>query len=196
MAESIFDTRVLTDRVDKARSGDAAAINDLLTLCSDRLERLARKMLRTFPEVRKHDQTVDVLQGAMIRLIRALREVKPTSTREFFGLAAVQIRRELIDLARRYAARAAMLTPMPDDAEEPTAPELTARELERWQAFHEAVEKLPTEEREVFSLAYYHDWTHEQMAAAFGVTDRTIRRWWKSACDQLTEALGGELPVE
>ena len=51
------------------------------------------------------EQTDDVLQNAVVRLLRALEEVRPPSVRAFFGLAATQMRRELLDLARRYQGR-------------------------------------------------------------------------------------------
>jgi RNA polymerase sigma-70 factor (ECF subfamily) len=66
--------------------------------------------------------------------------------------------------------------------------------LERWTAFHEAVERLPAEEREVVGLVFYHGWAKVQIAELFGVDERTVRRWWRSACVRLNEALGGELP--
>ena len=48
------------------------------------------------------EQTDDVVQNALVRLRRALETTSPESVRSFVNLAAVQIRRELIDLARHY----------------------------------------------------------------------------------------------
>ena len=59
-------------------------------------------MLREYSKVKRWEQTDDVLQNAMLRLHRSLVEVKPESPRQFYGLAATQIRRELIDLARHH----------------------------------------------------------------------------------------------
>ena len=61
-------------------------------------------------------------------------------------------------------------------------------------AFHEAVEKLPTKEREVIGLTYYNGWTQAQIAELFQVDERTIRRYYQYACDELREQLGGDLP--
>ena len=65
-----------------------------------RLSRLARKMLRSYPGVRRWELTDDIVQNAALRLWQCLDAVKPASVRSFINLAAVQIRRELIDLAR------------------------------------------------------------------------------------------------
>jgi RNA polymerase sigma factor (sigma-70 family) len=67
-------------------------------------------------------------------------------------------------------------------------------EVELWGRFHEAVEKLPLDQREVFSLAFYHGWTQPQIAQLHAVDERTIRRRWQAACLQLTRIVGGQLP--
>jgi hypothetical protein len=89
----------------RMRAGDLNAREELLQSVHDRLERLARKMLRGFPSVKAKEQTVDVLDNALMRLLRALPETEPASMREFFGLAALQIRRELKDLAKFYGRK-------------------------------------------------------------------------------------------
>src|SRR5271169_3282825 len=89
--------------IDRLRSGDRSARDELLGHASERLTRLTRKMLRDFPGVKRWEQTDDVLQNAALRLCRALGEVQPATVADFFRLAAAQIRRELLDLARRYS---------------------------------------------------------------------------------------------
>jgi hypothetical protein len=59
-------------------------------------------MLRDFPRVRRWEESGDVCQNAAVRLGRALDEVRPPTARDFFRLAALQIRRELLNLAEPY----------------------------------------------------------------------------------------------
>ena len=47
-----------------SRTGDLAARDELLRVICGRMERLARKMLRQFPDVRPAADTRDVLSGA------------------------------------------------------------------------------------------------------------------------------------
>src|SRR4051794_35267596 len=84
--------------LDGMRAGDRVARDELFHHVSKQLERLTRKMLKSYPGVQRWEQTDDVLQNALLRLWRALGEVRPASTRDFFALAATQIRRELLDL--------------------------------------------------------------------------------------------------
>ncbi len=66
--------------------------------------------------------------------------------------------------------------------------------LEGWMAFHEAVERLPVEEREVFGLLWYRGMTHAQAAEVLGVATKTVQRRWASARLMLQDALDGEPP--
>jgi RNA polymerase sigma factor (sigma-70 family) len=194
--EPTVDTAQLHGWLDRMKAGDPEAREDLLRHLCGRLERLARKMLRRFPRVGQWVETDDVLQNSLLRLLRALEEVRPSSLPEFFGLAAEQMRRELIDLARHYfgprgpgshttGGDFATTAPEPADPHEEDR-----ADLERWCRFHEEVARLPAQEREVVNLIFYHAWTQLQVAELFQVSDRTVRRRWESAMVQLYEALG------
>src|SRR6516225_8499543 len=95
-------TTVIQGCIDRLRAGDESARAALLSCACERLKRLARKMLKGYPGVARWEQGDDVAQNALIRLDRALRAVAPPTARDFFRLAAAQLRRELIDLARHY----------------------------------------------------------------------------------------------
>jgi RNA polymerase sigma-70 factor (ECF subfamily) len=182
--------------IKRIREGDRTAPDELLRAAGSRLESLARKMLARFPAVRSQEQTGDVLQSALIRLLRALREVEVTSVRDFFGLAAEQLRRELLDLARRYtpaSRRGGRLAPRLTEEEMPLNLD-DEGDLERWAAFHERVAALPAEEREVIGLVFYHGWTQAEVAELFQVNERTVRRRWHSALEKLRELRGGGAP--
>jgi RNA polymerase sigma factor (sigma-70 family) len=195
MTDPACDTVWLHDRVGKLQAGDRAAADELLRAVCGRLDRLARKMLRGYPVVRSGADTGDVVQGAAVRLSNALLAVVPASTREFAGLAALQVRRELIDLARHHASRGAnRRVADPGTADFGTAGGESPGELELWAAFHAAVDRLPDDEREVFGLLYYHGHTREQAAALLGVAERTVYRKWAAACGRLSEQLGGRFP--
>lgn len=189
------NTLWLHDRVDRLRAGDRPAGDELLRSVGLRLELLARRMLRGFPNVRAGADTDDVVQGAMLRLMNALRQVRPASSRDFVGLAALQVRRELLDLARQFVARrASRHVAEPGTAGFGTGGDESPGDIELWSRFHEAVDGLPVEEREAFGLIFYQGQTRGQAALVIGVSERTIYRWWSSACVLLNERLGGNLP--
>jgi RNA polymerase sigma-70 factor (ECF subfamily) len=198
--DSSLHTTQLRRWAERIRAGDRSAGEEMLRAVHARLERLARKMLRRFPAVGRWEETGDLLQNATLRLLRALEEVKPSSVRDFFGLAAEQMRRELLDLARRYHCRriagpshAAVRRGSDADvtAPEPAAPADDPDDLEKWTAFHEAVERLPVEQREVVGLIYYHGWTQAEAAEHLGLSKRTVQRHWTAALLALAELLQG-----
>jgi RNA polymerase sigma-70 factor (ECF subfamily) len=197
MPEPSFRTTLLEGWIQRIKAGDRTAKDELIRSVGARLELLARKMLNDYPRVRRFEETDDVLQSALIRLCRALEAVEPASTREFFGLAAEQIRRELVDLARHYYGKrgiGANQTELdPDDwraQPEPAAAADPSVDLERWSDFHQEISRLPTAEREVVELVFYHGWTQEEVANLFSVDVRTIRRRWQHALLKLHESLG------
>ena len=200
MAES-FNTPAFHELLARIRAGDPAARDELIRACQGRLERLARRMLRGFPNVRRWADTGDVFQNATMRLLRALDQMDVADTRGLFNLAATMIRRELIDLARHFNGPEGVGAnhasrppggPIPDRPDPTTDP----TKLDRWTALHEAAERLPVEEREVFGLVFYHGWTQAQVGALLGIDPRTVRRRWQAACSALHAALDGMLPDE
>jgi RNA polymerase sigma-70 factor (ECF subfamily) len=198
MAVPTPETLQLQNWLERMRSGDAGALDELLRHFSARLQRLTRQMLQCHPAVKRWVETDDVFQGALLKLTRALKDVQPSATREFLALATQQIRRELIDLARHYygpegqgANHASGAEPVaadkPDSTFEPS-------NLAEWREFHAQIECLPEEEREVVDLLFYQGLSQSDTAALLDVSVRTVQRRWHEALLKLHEALHGQLP--
>ena len=194
-----FRTSQLLCLLERIRAGDRAAEDELFRYLGGRLERLAGKMLRGFPAVRRWAGSDDVLQNASLRLLRALQEVRPGSSAQFFGLAAKEIRRELLDLKRHYCGPEGMgahhHTGGPDGpAREPVDPAPGPDELEEWCEFHVQVERLPEEERAVVDLHFYQGLTKAEAAELLGVDVRTVQRRWNAALQWLRSPRRGAGP--
>ena len=203
-------TQILQGWLDQLRQGNTSRLDEvraaILAHAGQRLEQLARRMLRKFPRVSRWEQTGDVLQNAMLRLHRALDTIQPDSPQRFYGLAAAQIRRELIDLARYHfgpEGEAAHhhtdviatgdgppegpLAHASDTTGEPTT-------LIAWAEFHEQVEALPEALREVFNLLWYEGMNQRDAGAILNVSERTIKNRWRDAKILLRERLAGQSP--
>lgn len=168
----------------KARSGGPDALDALLRHAIDRLTLLTRRMLGQFPRVRPWVETDDVLQNALLRLVNALREVKPESPRHFFALAALQIRRELIDLARTLNGPCnAPYRNMGvfEEQNEPVDEKSGVLSLLAWGELHEEIARLPEEEQEVVNLVLYQGLTQAETSDVLDVSLRTVQRRWHSA---------------
>jgi RNA polymerase sigma-70 factor (ECF subfamily) len=190
--------------VDRLHSGDDSARAALLESAFERLTRLARKMLKSYPRVGRWEQTDDVLQNALIRLDRALRDAAPGTARDFFRLAAVQVRRELIDLARHYQGPEGMDAhhwtweeSADGSSGAPDVGEMTFDpvRLAAWTEFHGRIESLNVEDRELFDLLWYQGLTQAEAAALLELSERQVNRRWIAARLKLGAALDGHIPV-
>ena len=150
-------------------------------------------MLRSFPTVSRWSQTDDVLQNAMLRLHRSLAQVKPESPRQFYGLAATQIRRELIDLARHFNGPEGVGAN--HDSNEGEAVQRTENKsykpetIEKWSEFHQAVENLDDKQQAVVDLVWYEGMTQPAASKVLGVSLATLKRRWQAARLELSEQL-------
>lgn len=170
--------------------GDEQAYEELLSIAATRLHKLARKMLRDFPRLRRWEQTDDVFQTAAMRLHRSLSEVKPESVRQFFGLAATQIRRTLIDLARHhYGPEGQAAKHESGTGSNHNGNTDSPENLASWAEFHEQVETLANDEREVFQLLWYSGTTQKEAAELLDISERTVLRRYHRAIFSLRNHL-------
>jgi RNA polymerase sigma factor (sigma-70 family) len=131
------------------------------------------------------------------RLIKALRDARPHSVREFFALANQHMRWELNDLARRLDDRPAAVDLCEELVPSPvtSGSGLTPDGLRMLQA----IDALPEDERETFDLVRIQGLTQAEAAEILGVTIRTVRRRLDRSVLFLTQQLddlrpGGEPP--
>ena len=156
------------------------ARNELIEHGRRRMEALCRKMFFRSLAGSPVDYE-DVYQESALRLWKSLTDIRPTTVREFFGLASTQIRRVLIDLCRKHVREP------PDIAPELRDASYNPSSLAKWTEFHEQVEKLDDSMRDVVELLWYHDLTHKESADVLGVDERTIRRRWRKARERLAD---------
>ncbi len=191
-----------------ADSPDTSAIRtDLFDIVYARMQTLASRMIRGFPTVRRWDDTADVVQAAALRLHRALGDVELRDPRHLLRLTALQIRRELLDLARKYASPESFaahhetnalvtadgLVMQVDRAADRVDDPIDC--LESWTRLHDAVAALPDQERELFELVWFMGATQHDIATLTGSSPRTVRRRWEEIKRRLVAALGGDIPT-
>ena len=197
------DEAILGSCLDRLSAGEPGARDDLIARACRRMRGIAHRMLRRFPSVRRWDDTDDIVQNAAMKLIRAIDAIGPRTPRDFIGLAAVQIRRSLLDLARKHAGPESAAANhetgvwridggprgVVDRAADPAA---SPAALDRWTRFHETAEALPEEERELFHLVWYLGLSQQDAARMIGCSERTVRRRWEALKALLATAMADE----
>lgn len=205
MTCSARDSVELQSLLNRAADGDDQVYAILIAEATERLRKLTRRMLRNYPALRRWEETDDVFQNAVMRLHRSLSEVRPESVRAFFGLAATQVRRTLIDLVRHHFGPHGQATHHDSDQRTGTtnsgfrlaqhqSESAEPATLDAWARFHEAVEQLPDEERSVFEMIWYAGMEQTHVAAVVGLSLSTVQRRWYRARFLLQQSMSGEWP--
>lgn len=161
--------------------GDAAVdpiVRELIARSVARLQLLCGSLLfRSYPRLLSPPlslQTEELLSAVVDRLLRAIREVRPKTVRQFFALANKHIRWELNDLARQLDGQSAALQLQEGLVASPetSGSQLSSNALRILQA----IEELPEAERETFSLVRVQGMSHFEAAELVGVSTKTIQR--------------------
>ena len=173
-------------------------VAELLTRAVRRLQVLCTTFLhRDYPRLARpplNMQSEEMLAGVVIRLLKALREVRPQTARQFFALANQHMRWELNDLARRLDKQTAAVELLEATAPEP--PSSGAEVSPNGSRILEAIENLPDVEREVFDLVRIQGMPQTEAAEVLGVSAKTIQRRLNRSLLLLTEKLADLRPAE
>jgi RNA polymerase sigma-70 factor (ECF subfamily) len=188
------NTSAVVQRYLDALAGQAPAepiVRDLMDRTVRRLQRLCAALLhRQFPRLTRPPanlQPDELLSAVVERLLKALREARPATVRQFFALAGQHARWELRDLARRLDNQPTAvelmeeLVPMPESSHSALSPD--ARRV------LEAVDGLPRDEREAFDLVHVQGLSQAEAAEMLGVAARTITRRLDRGIQLLAERL-------
>jgi RNA polymerase sigma factor (sigma-70 family) len=193
-------TTAAVQRLLDALTGDTPPepiVRELLGRATRRLRLLCDSLLRRgYPRLAQPPlnlETDELLDGVVAGLLKALREVRPQTVRQFFALANQHMRWQLNDLARRLdqQPRAAALVESgfaapPGSSDSCLSPD--ARRMLR------AIEGLPADEREVFELVRIQGLPHAEAAAVVGVSVKTVQRRLNRARLLLAEQLADLRP--
>jgi RNA polymerase sigma-70 factor (ECF subfamily) len=153
-------------------------VSDLLDRAVRRLQSVCARLLhQSYPRLQRAPLNLcpdELLGGVVERLLKALRAVRPQTVRQFFALANQHIRWELNDLARRLDEQQPVAA-LPDGVAAP--PESSASCLSATgRRMLEAIEQLPEDEREVFSLVRIQGLSQAEVAEVLGVATKTVQR--------------------
>jgi RNA polymerase sigma-70 factor (ECF subfamily) len=206
MTDDSLSTDLVRSLLERLEAGDDRAGSELINQTAARVGVLTRRMFRDFDRLGRWEEADDVCQNASVRLWRALRDARPKTPIDYYRLAALQIRRELIDQVRRHfgpegiganhesnAAPEGSTGALAQSFEHPQST-LDPAKLSRWTEFHERVAVLPEEERSVFDLIWYQGLPQAEAAELLGVSERTLKRRWLAARLSIGRALDGAPP--
>lgn len=185
--------RDITALLGELQAGDQEAVDALFPLLYDELHVMARRRLRD----ERGDHTLNptsLVHEAYLKLIDQTR-TNWQNRAHFFGIAALAMRRILINYARRRNAErrggdAEVVTLVDGDVMREARPS-------EFIALDEALERLERmSERagKVVMMRFFAGLTQEEIAEALGVSVPTVQRDWTTARAWLSRELSGFSP--
>ena len=183
----------LTIWLSRMSEGDPAALDQVMRLLYDEMRLLARQRLSG--ERPDHTLAATALVNEMYLKLAAHRRIKAADRVQFLGVAAVTMRRVLVDYARtrKRAKRGGGEQPLPLDEVEPF---LSHAESDEILALDAAISRLATLDQRaarVVEQRFYAGLTVEETAELLGVSGKTVQREWVAARAWLRKEVRREL---
>jgi RNA polymerase sigma factor (TIGR02999 family) len=180
----------VTRLLEAARAGDRASLDRVIPIVYDDLRRVARRQLSR----ERGDQPLQATALVHEAYFKLCGEVPHASDRaHFLAIAAHAMRQVLVEQARRRNAskRGGRWTST-------TLGEGIASESfghDELIALDDALERLDPRQRRVVECRFFGGMEDAEIAAALGVTDRTVRRDWARARAWLNRWMSEGLPA-
>jgi RNA polymerase sigma-70 factor (ECF subfamily) len=193
-------TLVVQRHLDQLNENSSAEpiVRALLDQSVRRLHLLCATLLyRSYPRLAQPPLNVqaDELLGAVTeRLLKAMREIRPQTVRQFFALANQHMRWELNDVARRLDGEPSVV-----ELHEGLIPASSGSGSGLTPNGHRmlrAIDNLPEEEREAFCLVRIQGLTQGEAAQLLGVAISTVKRRLSRGVRLLSEELADLRPAE
>ena len=170
--------------------GDEAALDHLVPLLYDELRGVARRLLRGERPGRTLSTTA-LVNETYLRLLEA-RRLAPEDRAAFLGVAAVTMRRLLVDAARRRLAEkrggGAPLEGLDELAESLAAPQADA-ELVALDAALSTLKTASPRAHQVVELRFFAGLSVEETAEVLGLSPATVKRRWEASRAWLQQRL-------
>jgi RNA polymerase sigma factor (sigma-70 family) len=175
------DTTAVVQRyLDQLAGGSPAepVVRALLDRAVCRLHALCNALLlRRYPRLTRPPlnlETDDMLGAVVERLMKALRDARPATVRQFFALAGQHMRWELNDLARVLDTRVRAEELQVDQAVAPADGDSGLTPDGR--RIIAAIDRLPDDEREAFDLVRVQGMSLAEAGQLLGVSPMTVKR--------------------
>ena len=174
-------------------NGDSSAWDELITHAFERLVAqcgriIGQQLSRPHPLITENAVAAEVHQ----RLRKAMEadNVQPKTAREFFGLAARNIRWQIQDMLRKRTEQqgdTSLFAQLTAGTGAHTPAKL-AQENEQWELFWKTVDQFTDDEREVFDLIWIHGLSQYAAADTIGKTRNQVDSIWRRVKMKIAKA--------
>ena len=170
--------------LDRVAAQDHAALKALYDGCASKLFGLALRV------VGQREWAEDVVQEAFLSIWRSAGDYRDSLSPPMAWLSLI-VRSRALDLLRRRKAERSHVTQDIDEEMSDTlvgdsaCPLDTAQASEQAHALHQCLVQLENRQREVVSLAYLRDLSHNELSEQLKLPLGTVKTWIRRGLDQL-----------
>jgi RNA polymerase sigma-70 factor (ECF subfamily) len=197
----------MQELLERARGGDASAVEQLLGLCREPLKRVVD--LRLDPQLARREDASDIVQKVLIDANRRLQEYLRDPRMPFALWLRHMAKDRIIDAHRRHqeAARRSLdreqpnLAPAWNDAssvqliarlvDQELTPATAAIQQELQQKLGQMLADLDEADREIILMRYYEQLPNQDIAAALGLSEAAASMRHLRALRRLKDAFVG-----
>jgi RNA polymerase sigma-70 factor, ECF subfamily len=181
------DPGAITERLARLRPGEPEVWNELVAPVYGDLHRLARRFMRDQVSGATLQPTA-LVNETYLRLLRQT-GVEWKGRAHFFGVAALLMRRILVDGARRRALSVRVM----EQAGKTLGPPEPVIDLCLLDSALTRLAQLDARQADVVELRYFGGLTIDETASFLGVSPKTVKRDWEMARAWLHAELRGSL---
>ncbi|MBT9464606.1 sigma-70 family RNA polymerase sigma factor [Hydrogenophaga sp.] len=186
---SLYPDDELMELIDRVALRDECALKALYDLTSSKLYGLSMRV------VGKNEWAEDALQETFLQVWRSAGDYRASLSPPMAWLGLI-VRSRSLDCLRLRSAERSHLTDEFDDAmsdsiegNSPNPMDTTLASQQAW-ALHQCLAKLESRQREVVSLAYLRDLSHNELAEQLSLPLGTVKTWIRRGLDQLRTCMG------
>lgn len=169
------------------REGDEKALDELMPLVYEELRRMAHRYMQG--ERPGHSLQTTALANELYLKFVDLKGMQWQNRAHFYAVAAMAMRRILIDHARKHRARKRNVELVDlDQATRIPSPDKPTNVLELHEALTE-LEAIDPRKGQIVVMKYFGGMTNEDTAEVLGISPATVDREWRAAKLHLRKAL-------
>ncbi|MEL7499719.1 MAG: sigma-70 family RNA polymerase sigma factor [Planctomycetota bacterium] len=191
-----FDITTMSQLVDAARDGDAAAHSEICRQVQGRLNRMANQHLDA--NLRRKLNPSDIVQATLTRMVQGFHDFRGTSSAEFYGWLNTILKNEVNSTRRNFQRQRRDIRrehePGPESpADEAKPNEQTPDQLVERQElisrFNKVIQRLPPDYAHVIELRSIQELPFDEVAEQMGRSVNAVSKLWKRAIVVLQQEL-------
>lgn len=171
----------VTELLSEWSRGDSAALERLIPLVFEDLRRIASRCLRN--EGQGHTLQPTALVSEVYLRLMGQRQLEWQSRDQFFGVAALLMRRIMVDYGRgrQSAKRGGGLAKVPLDEAIDFLPETRGVDLVALDGALSRLAEIDPRLGRIVELRFFMGLSHEEIAEILQISTTTVKREWKTA---------------